>query len=97
MVIDIIRAYEGLVLYRDTYPNGPIGFFSDVAQWSFVCKNLIYMLQTLVGDGVVVRHHVRLPLITSSSTSCSDLSMLRPLAIIIDHHLSHHIMGFYRR
>lgn len=44
--------------------DGPIGFFADVAQWSFVYKNMIYMLQTLVGDGVVVRHCVRSPSIT---------------------------------
>ena len=61
MVIDIIRVYEGLVLYRDTYPGGPICFFSDVSQWSFVYKNLIYTLQTLVGDGVVVRPPVPSP------------------------------------
>ena len=91
MVVDIIRTYQGLVEYRDTI--GPVAFFSEVSQWSFVYKNLIYTLQTLVGDGVVVRHHVRLPLITSSSTSCSDLSMLRPLGIMVDHHLSHDIMG----
>ncbi|EIW76072.1 hypothetical protein CONPUDRAFT_169260 [Coniophora puteana RWD-64-598 SS2] len=60
MVIDIIRTQEGLVKYRDTFysgpdgPNGPLGFFSDVAEWSFVAKNLIYTLQTLVGDGVVI-------------------------------------------
>lgn len=62
MIIDIIRTYEGLVQYRDVHePDGPIDFFSDVSQWSFVSKNLIYVLQTLVGDGVVVRHHVRPP------------------------------------
>lgn len=56
MVIDIIRTYEGLVQYRNTFqPDGPISYFSDVSQWSFVYKNLIYTLQTLVGDGVVVR------------------------------------------
>ncbi|KAF8835805.1 hypothetical protein BDN67DRAFT_998576 [Paxillus ammoniavirescens] len=54
MVIDIIRIEEGLVQQRDTFPGGPIAFFSDVAQWSFVSKNVLYMLQTLVGDGVVI-------------------------------------------
>ncbi|KAH7924281.1 hypothetical protein BV22DRAFT_518142 [Leucogyrophana mollusca] len=58
MVIDIIRTQEGLVRYRDTFKSptlsGPVGFFSDVAQWSFVYKNMLYMLQTLVGDGVVI-------------------------------------------
>ncbi|KAF9244663.1 hypothetical protein BU15DRAFT_86028 [Melanogaster broomeanus] len=54
MVIDFIRTEEGLVQQRDTFPNGPVAFFSDVAQWSFVYKNMLYMLQTLVGDGVVI-------------------------------------------
>ncbi|KIK82384.1 hypothetical protein PAXRUDRAFT_832241 [Paxillus rubicundulus Ve08.2h10] len=54
MVIDIIRIEEGLVQQRDTLPGGPAAFFSDVTQWSFVYKNMLYMLQTLVGDGVVI-------------------------------------------
>ena len=96
MIVDIIRIYEGLVEYRDTpaEPYGPTGFFNDASQWSFVYKNLIYTLQTLVGDGVVVRPHVRSSLIISSSTSCSDISMFRPLAIMVDHRLSHHVMDF---
>ncbi|KAH0836357.1 hypothetical protein J3R83DRAFT_7910, partial [Lanmaoa asiatica] len=78
MVIDIVRTYEGLIQYRN---EGPIQFFSDVAQWSFVYKNLIYTLQNMVGDGVVVRRRARSQLIISSSASCSDLSLLRRLAI----------------
>ncbi|KAG1735546.1 hypothetical protein EDB19DRAFT_1910619 [Suillus lakei] len=54
IIIDVIRTEEGLVQQRSTFPGGPIAFFSDVAQWSFVYKNLIYTLQTLVGDGVVI-------------------------------------------
>ncbi|KAG2121858.1 hypothetical protein DEU56DRAFT_833371 [Suillus clintonianus] len=54
MIIDIIRIEEGLVQQRSTFLGGPIAFFSDVAQWSFVYKNVLYMLQTLVGDGVVI-------------------------------------------
>lgn len=45
---------EGLILLRDTYPGGPIGYFSDVSQWTFVYKNYVYTVQTLIGDGVVV-------------------------------------------
>ncbi|EGN98377.1 hypothetical protein SERLA73DRAFT_169351 [Serpula lacrymans var. lacrymans S7.3] len=54
LIIDIVRTEEGLVQYRDTFPKGPVAFFSDVAQWSFVYKNMVYMLQTLVGDAVVI-------------------------------------------
>jgi len=54
MVVDIVRIDEGLVKYRDTFPGGPMAFFEDIAQNTFVIKNAIYTLQTLVGDGVVV-------------------------------------------
>ncbi|KIJ62366.1 hypothetical protein HYDPIDRAFT_176509 [Hydnomerulius pinastri MD-312] len=54
MVVDIIRIEEGLVLYRDTFPGGPPAFFADVAQETFVFKNAVYSLQTLLGDGVVI-------------------------------------------
>lgn len=52
--IDMKRVYEGLVRYRDTYPGGPIGFFSDVSQETFVSKNGIYTAHTALGDGVVI-------------------------------------------
>ena len=45
---------EGLILYRDTYPGGPVAYFSDVSQWTFVSKNYVFTAQTLIGDGVVV-------------------------------------------
>lgn len=54
MIVDIVRIGEGLVKYRDTFPGGPLAFFADVAQTTFVMKNAIFTLQTLVGDGVVV-------------------------------------------
>ncbi|KAI9461350.1 hypothetical protein HD554DRAFT_2292026 [Boletus coccyginus] len=54
MVVDIVRLDEGLVKYRDTFPGGPVAFFGDVTQNTFVIKNAIYALQTLVGDGVVI-------------------------------------------
>jgi len=54
LVIDIIRLEHGFVTYRDTFPGGPLGFFQDISQPTFVTKNLIYALQTMIGDGVVV-------------------------------------------
>jgi len=55
LVIDIIRIMEGLILYRDTYPGGPVAYFSDVSQWTFVSKNYVFTAQTLIGDGVLHR------------------------------------------
>ncbi|KAG2137749.1 hypothetical protein BD769DRAFT_285418 [Suillus cothurnatus] len=54
LVIDIIRLEHGFVTYRDTFPGGPLGFFQDISQPTFVTKNLIYALQTMIGDGVVI-------------------------------------------
>ncbi|KAG1842251.1 hypothetical protein DFJ58DRAFT_732108 [Suillus subalutaceus] len=53
IVVVIIHIERGLVKYRDTFPGGPVAFFADVTQDTFVIKNAIYTLQTLLGDGVV--------------------------------------------
>ncbi|KAG2119414.1 hypothetical protein DEU56DRAFT_928932 [Suillus clintonianus] len=54
MIVDIIRLEDGLVKYRDTFPDGPAAFFADVSQITYVVKNAIYILHTLLGDGVVI-------------------------------------------
>jgi hypothetical protein len=54
MVVGIIRIEDGLVKYRDTFPGGPAAFFADASQETWVVKNAIIILQTLLGDGVVV-------------------------------------------
>lgn len=54
MIVDIIRVEDGLVRYRDTFPGGPSAFFADVTQVTYVTKGLIFILQTLLGDIVVV-------------------------------------------
>ncbi|KAG1850797.1 hypothetical protein DFJ58DRAFT_746360 [Suillus subalutaceus] len=54
MIVDIIRVEQGLVTYRNTFPGGPEAFFADIAQVTFVVKNIIYTMQTMVGDGMVI-------------------------------------------
>lgn len=54
IVINIIRVEDGLVKYRDTYPGGPAAFFADISQETYVIKHALYVLQTLVADGVVI-------------------------------------------
>lgn len=54
MIVDIIRVEQGLVMYRDTFPGGPQAFFADVTQVTFVIKNIIYTMQTMLGDGMVI-------------------------------------------
>ncbi|KAG0692686.1 hypothetical protein DFH29DRAFT_817261 [Suillus ampliporus] len=54
MVVDIIRLEYGLVTYRNTFSGGPTAFFEDITQPTWVIKNEIYALQTMLGDGVVI-------------------------------------------
>ncbi|KAJ7836984.1 hypothetical protein B0H13DRAFT_2239914 [Mycena leptocephala] len=54
IAVDIKRIYSGLVLYRDTYPGGPPAWFENVRDPSFIFKNIVYHIQTALGDGVVV-------------------------------------------
>ena len=74
MIVDIVRIDEGLVKYRNTFPGGPLAFFGDVAQNTFVIKNAIYTLQTLVGDGVVVS--------SESHMNCISLYTARYTAVM---------------
>lgn len=54
MIVNIVRVEDGLVTNRYEYPNGPSEYFADVSQKTYVIKHLIYVLQTLLADGVVV-------------------------------------------
>ncbi|KAG1771536.1 hypothetical protein EDD22DRAFT_976864 [Suillus occidentalis] len=54
LVVDIIRLEDGFVKYRHVFPGGPVAFFQDISQPTFVTKNIIYALQTMLGDGVVI-------------------------------------------
>ncbi|KAG1842252.1 hypothetical protein DFJ58DRAFT_666040 [Suillus subalutaceus] len=54
LVVDIIRIEEGLVKYRNTFPGGPVAFFADDTQETYVIKSAVVVMQTLLGDGVVV-------------------------------------------
>ncbi|KAG2141397.1 uncharacterized protein EDB93DRAFT_632469 [Suillus bovinus] len=54
MIVDIIRVEQGLVTYRNTFPGGPVAFFADVTQITFMVKNTIYTLQTMLGDAMVI-------------------------------------------
>ncbi|KAG1721670.1 hypothetical protein EDB19DRAFT_1646309 [Suillus lakei] len=54
LVVDIISLENGLVKYRDTFPGGPAVYFQDISQPMFVTKTVIYALQTMLGDGVLI-------------------------------------------
>ncbi|KAG1865981.1 hypothetical protein F4604DRAFT_1682975 [Suillus subluteus] len=50
MVLSIIRIEYGFV----TYQGVPAAYFADVSQETYVIKNSIYVLQTLLGDAVAI-------------------------------------------
>ncbi|KAG2107875.1 hypothetical protein BD769DRAFT_1366085 [Suillus cothurnatus] len=54
IVINIIRTEEGLVQYLDKFPGKQEAFFADISRESFEIENTIVVLQTLLGDGVVI-------------------------------------------
>jgi hypothetical protein len=60
IVVNIIRVENGLVKYRDTYPGGPRAFFADISEETYVIKHALYVLQTLLADGVVVSSYSNL-------------------------------------
>ncbi|KAJ6493957.1 hypothetical protein C8R47DRAFT_974892 [Mycena vitilis] len=51
---DIWRIYTGFIVVHDTYPGGPMAWFSNERDPSFLFKNVIYSIQTALGDGVVI-------------------------------------------
>lgn len=53
IIIGIIRTEE-LAHYRDTFPDGSEAFFIQVSRKTFVINNAILVLQTLLGDRVVI-------------------------------------------
>ncbi|KAF8191474.1 hypothetical protein K438DRAFT_1906985 [Mycena galopus ATCC 62051] len=52
--VDINRLDLGLITVRDSYPGGPVAFFANPTEPSFVFKNAVYSFQTALGDGVVI-------------------------------------------
>jgi len=93
MIVDVIRIEDGLVKYRDTFPDGPPAFFADITQRTSVSKNAIYTLQTLLGDGVVVGlMFCRLKALAYGNIffPVKDLSLLRRLAIYLGYHPAKH-------
>lgn len=91
--MNTIRVEDGLVKYRNTFPGGPVAFFADLTQQTVVIKNVVYVLQTLLADGVVVslNFYMQLESIWSHrSCSVEDLSVLCCMAISLGHHPTEH-------
>ncbi|KAG2134640.1 hypothetical protein BD769DRAFT_459294 [Suillus cothurnatus] len=54
IVVHIIYAEHGLVKYRNTFLGGPVAFFEDVSEITYLIKNALYVAQTLLADGMVI-------------------------------------------
>ncbi|KAG2337275.1 hypothetical protein BDR05DRAFT_1063331 [Suillus weaverae] len=54
MVVTIVRIENGLVKYRNTWPNGPAAFFADVTEETYLIKHALYIFQTVLADAVMV-------------------------------------------
>ncbi|KAN0073790.1 hypothetical protein V8E55_012044 [Tylopilus felleus] len=54
VVVDIYRLVLGFAIKANFFPRSPAGFFTDATQRTFIIKNVVYVLQTLLGDGVVI-------------------------------------------
>ncbi|KAG1744857.1 hypothetical protein EDB19DRAFT_502209 [Suillus lakei] len=54
MVVAIVRIENGLVKYRNTWPGGPVAFFTDVTEETYVIKHALYIFQTVLADGVLI-------------------------------------------
>ncbi|KAF5319299.1 hypothetical protein D9619_008345 [Psilocybe cf. subviscida] len=54
MIVNIIRISEGFVSVGPSLPGGPEQYFQDVAETTFVVKSVLYNVQTLILDGVVI-------------------------------------------
>ncbi|KAG1725535.1 hypothetical protein EDB19DRAFT_1915050 [Suillus lakei] len=54
IIVNAIRIEDGLVKDRNAFPGGPVAFFADLTQQTVAVKNVLYVMQTLLADGVVV-------------------------------------------
>ena len=54
IAINFKRLQDGFVTFRDTFPGGPVAYFSEPSQFTFPFKNAVYTAQTLTGDGILV-------------------------------------------
>ena len=67
LIIDAVRAFIGL-----TGDTDPEAFFHSVTSGSFLAKTVLWMGQTVLGDGILVR---RLPVSGRRDARCQFMSV----------------------
>lgn len=58
MAIDVHRAVTAFIDFGDRAARGSNTFYDDIGERLGIAKDVIYITQTLVGDGFVVRTHL---------------------------------------
>lgn len=54
MVVNIIRICDGFLTVGPSLPGGPVQYFNDISQRTFLIKSCLFNTQTLILDAVVV-------------------------------------------
>ncbi|KAG2340492.1 hypothetical protein BDR05DRAFT_537983 [Suillus weaverae] len=49
-VVNITRVKDGLVKYRDTFRGGTASFFEDASRPTYLIKNALNIMQTLLAE-----------------------------------------------
>lgn len=52
--MNIARLWRGLLIDGPSLPGGPESYFANISHNTYVAKSVLYNLQTLILDGVVV-------------------------------------------
>ena len=69
MIIDVVRAFIGLTGKTEDEAEA---FFHSVTSGSFLAKTVLWMGQTVLGDGILVR---RLPVSGKRDARCQFMSV----------------------
>jgi hypothetical protein len=87
-VINLWRTYTAFVDNIDT-PNGPVIFLSTLKSWHQITKGVLYVIVSLIGDGVAVWLGVPELIPSVLRTAFADLPMLGRVGLqLLCHHLS---------
>lgn len=54
MIVNIVRICDGFISVGPHLPGGPLQYFNDISQRTFLIKSCLFNTQTLILDAVVV-------------------------------------------
>lgn len=54
MIVNIVRICDGFLSVGPALPGGPVQYFNDISQRTFLIKSCLFNTQTLILDAVVV-------------------------------------------